>query len=97
VAVDWEDLAKTLGVALGLIEQVVDAIPAEQEEALRAAAPNALVAIGAIVKAVTGQGELEHVDVAQVREQLDQLRAAIRDNDTAADAAVQDKFGGDDS
>lgn len=97
MAVDWEELAKTLGVALGLIEQVVDAIPAEQEEALRAAAPNALVAIGAIVKAVTGQGDLEHVDVAQVREHLDQLRAAISDNDAAADAAVQDKFGGDDS
>lgn len=89
---NWEAVAKVLGAAVGAIDSIIERVQEKKEahKVLEASA-DALTTIGAIVDAVA-KGNIDAIDPEDAGEQIDHLLRALRENDAAADAALDDKF-----
>ncbi len=84
---DWERTARLLAKCLQLIEVVVQRFtkrPRSQADAL--------TVIGTLLSRVSS-GDLEVLDLDRAEAELAHLESALRDNDDAADRAVDRKFG----
>lgn len=88
----WQAIAEVLALAISSIDRVVGEVRRRRNEVttMRHAA-DALQAITAIVDSVKA-GNVDDIDPAKVRTELELLMTVLGQNDDAADAAVDTKF-----
>lgn len=88
---DYRAVAELLAAALGAIGTVINRLRDAEDDPVTSRAKDALTVITAIVDTVRS-GELEGLDPATARAELDQVLAALDAADSEADAALAKKF-----